>query len=259
MKKLILQNVVWSFISILLFSSCIDEGRKVDTGYVFGVVRTDYMKGLNLLDVAEDVSFYSSRFEYDYDGDCFFVYYEIDHELPGNSFESVEKNGFYEVTIGTEKQKVDKWNVSVLLPADTLTSLPDELPIKAALDGDIIYIKGKMFLISNLQKATYQKINWTLKYDIDNMLTEERGQRYYNLFLRATEGQGTNSNEFISFANAFEIKYFLRDVVQKEKELGGESFYIRFNFPSIISEDGKMTWEYQNTRGSINVKELVLD
>ena len=260
MKKLILQSVVWSFVAMLLLTSCMDKGRNVSSGLVFGVVREDYMRGLNLLDVAEDVSFYSSRFANDYDGDCFFVSYELDHDLPENSYESVEARGYYEVSIGAAKEKVDKWNVSVMLPADTLTSLPVELPLATAIfDGEIIYIKGKMFIISNLQKATYQRINWELKYDMDNMLTEERGQRYYNVFLRATEGQGTNSNENISFANAFEIKYFLKNVVQKEKESGSESFFIRFNYPSKINDDGKMTWEYQDTRGSIEVETLVLD
>ena len=235
MKRLILQRVVLFFVSLLLLSSCLGEGRNVDSGQAFGVVRFDFRSGRNLLDVnVIDIPFYSNRFQEASDGNCFLITFEIDRDKPENSFENIEKNGYYDVSI-TDKTDVPSWPMYYTL-TNTMNALPNEVPIVEAIwDGDYVYLKGKFIMYSIMKMPTDQRMNWDLSYDMDNISTDD-GQIRYNVFLRSTiRGlEGISSKETFPIINAFDMQYYLKTVAEKEKELGHSEFKIRFNYPSAI-------------------------
>jgi hypothetical protein len=76
------------------------------------------------------------------------------------------------------------------------------------------------------------------------------------LFLRATLIPDSSTDEKKGFYNVFEMEEFLEDVARTEKEIGGSSFKLRFNYPSKI-EDGIITWESQNSTNPIYVQDIL--
>ena len=249
MKNFILQKIGLFFASLLLFSSCLEEGRNFQSGHTFGIVRFDFMSGKNLLDVSEIESFYHIRFQDTYDGNCFFVYYEIDFDAPENSYESIEANGYITVD-HIDKMDVDRWPLSSNpFASDTTKAMMDEVVINDPVsDGNIVYFKGLMFVISELKMPADQTLYWHLTYDRDNSYTEQNGQIFVNLILRAAINRpGTKSSDNVGIANAFEMNHFFTDFATKVKESGSKTFKIRFYYPTEISEEGQMKWEFKNT------------
>jgi len=252
MEKFFLQKVGLFFASLFLLASCMGEGRNIVSGQAFGVVRFDFKSGKNLLDVSEIESFYHIRFQEPsaHDGDCFYVSYEIDYDAPENSYENIEANGFIIADI-FDKADVDRWPLSSNpFASDTSKAMIDEMPIITPIwDGDFVYLKGLMFIISALEMPTDRTLYWHLTYDRDNAYSELNGQTIINLFLRATiRMAGTKSKDKTGVANAFEMNHFFTDFAEKVKESGGRTFKIRFNYPSEISDDGQIKWEYQDTK-----------
>ena len=245
MKKFILKNVVLFFVTLLLITSCMGEGKSVESGQTFGVVRFDYKTSYNLLDVSDYESLYSIRFQTTEinDGDCYLVAFEIDHGIPENSLESVNANGFLSVTI-IDKAPIERWAVSPLL-TDTSKVMTNEVAITSStLNWQ--YVKGIFFTVSSLEIPSNQTMNWNLSYDMDNTLTEEHGQKFYNVFLRTTiRSQGTFAKEAIVVANAFNMNYYLKSIAKEVKETGGKSIILRINYPSEISKDEQITWKYE--------------
>ena len=253
MKRLNFKGVVLFFVSLLLFASCLGEGRNVQSGSTYGVTRYDYLKGINLLDVTETESFYSIRFNLSeggiivpIDDACFLVSYELDYDLPENSTESVVANGYYTVTI-YDRLELDKLQIFSSL-GDTSKALTNEVAIvNPIVDNYFTYIKGKSFVVSTVEVPSDQKMNWSLSYDYNNMVSTEGSATYCDVYLRATiRGYaGTNLKDKISFANAFDMEYYLKAATNKVNELGKSEFKLRFYYPSIINDEGQITWGAQ--------------
>ena len=245
MKKFNLQNVGLFFISLVMFSSCLDEGRNIQGGTAFGVVRYDYATGLTLLDVA-DASFYSVRFQDTADGACYFVQYELDYSKPENASDRVLASGYYSATI-LAREEVDRWGMSYFF-TDTSMVLTDEIAIiEPTWDGECDYVKGMFFILSTLKMPSDQRMKWNMSFDSENMVTEERGLRFYDVYLRATiQHQGVRSPEETVVANAFNMGYYLDMAAKQEKGLGNNSFMLRFHYVSEI-KDEQITWSTQNS------------
>ena len=259
MKKLVLQSVVCIFVSLLLLTSCIEEGGNVQDKQAFGIVRFDYETGKNVLDVTnDDITIYSSRFQNDFDDNCFFVTYRIDYDDEQNSAKNVEAREYWNVSVYDHMPASRNYLASTI---DTSNVLPNEVPLEDAfvgMEGYIRYFKGKLFMFSTLRIPEDQKMDWHMSYDKDNMLSEEYGQRYYNLFLRSTiRVEETGSKVLVGIPNAFEIKRFFEEAAQKEKELGGSSFSLRFNYPTAIGEDGQITWGHQDMLDVLRIEEVL--
>ena len=256
MKKLNLQYVILFFVAMLLLSSCIGDKRNVISTSAFGVIRFDYGKFRNVLDVSANESFYHIQFQTAAEGDCFWVYYELDYDLPENSMENVlDADGNYTYTISLMlKESVDLGTLYYTL-MDTSTVLANEVAIIEPMsEGAFWYIKGNVFLVSTLEIPDNQTMWWDLSYDYTNMVSESGNRRYYDLYLRATiRDKGTKTPEQISVPIAFDMYSYLSTAALKEKELGGDAFTIRIHYPSAISEDGIITWDYQDTTESIPV------
>ena len=260
MKKLILQRVVFIFVSLFLLMSCMEEGPNTHDGFAFGIVRFDMKSGENVLDINDEVNLYASRFSFDNDGDCFFVTYLINYDDEANSFEKIEANGFVKVSI-FDKLDVNRYYLATTI--DTTNVLPGEVPLEAAfwdMNGYIRYFQNKLFMFSVLQIPTDQKMDFHMSYDIENMVTEQYGKRYYNLFLRSTilDKEGTSSKDMVVIPNAFEIRNFLMEAARKEKESGTNlTFSIRLNYPTVIRDNGVMTWAHQDLVDAFKISDIL--
>ncbi|MDR2232299.1 MAG: hypothetical protein LBE56_04145 [Tannerella sp.] len=254
-KNIKLHGFVLLCVSAFMLTSCMEgEQGNRESGQLFGVVRFDEKSLKNVLDVSGFESFYSSLFTNEIEGNCFLVNYELDYDLPENSFESISTNGYITVQIA-DRISVPSFSLFSTVQ-DTATVLTSEVPIIESI-YDItysynFYIKGMFFLISTLEAPSDQRMNWILSYDPEQLTTEENGFRYYDLFLRSTiRVEGEETAVPTAFANGFDMKSYLEMVVDREKSLGSTSastFRLRIHFPSAISEDGKLTWKYQDTR-----------
>ena len=245
MKKLNLQYVIMFVVSLLLFVSCIGETPRKEVGNAFGVVREKtFMQ--NVFDISDGVTLYSSWFANMDPGTCLHIFYEIDYDLPANSPESVEANGYYQVSV-FNYQIIDDYPMSFFVTDTTEVWNEEVAHVKAVLDGGWYYVNGMFFICNVLNIPVDQEMYWNLSCDIENYVTEENGKRYYDVFLRsAINESGAASTVDVDIVNAFDMKYYLEKIAREEKQLGHESFKLRFNYVSNI-KDGQLTWSQQET------------
>jgi len=260
MKQFKLQHVIIFLAAILLLGSCMGEGRNVMTTTMFGVVRFDYKRMRNVLDVGETESLYSIEFQTAQEDDCFWVYYELDYDLPENNYENstdAEGNAIYTVTI-LQKESVEPGSVRTSL-MDTTQVLTGEVPIiDPIIEGAFWYVKGKFFILSSLEIPNNQDMWWHFSFDYDNLMSGDGYQRVYNVYLRTNiRDKGTKTPETLTCPVVFDLKYYLQLAAQQEKSLGGTSFTIRFNYPSAISEDGNITWSYKDIQDPIQISYFI--
>ena len=254
MKKLNFKNVIMCFVSILLFVSCLGKGPNIISGQAFGIVRYDYISGLMLLDINEYESLNNIRFQEATDGACYWVYFEVDYDLPENNPEYVASVGYYTVNI-IERVQVNDWDMYDLSGTDTSTVLTNEIPISDPFmeDQSSSYIKGMFFLSSLLTKYSDQEMLWFLYCDFQNLDAEENHQEYYDLFMRTrVNSNSAKSTEKNAFTNAFNMGSFLEHVAHKERSLGNNAIKIRFNYVSAIDDD-KITWSHKDIEIEIDL------
>ena len=254
MKKIILQHVVLLFVSLMLLSSCMGEGRNVESGGTFGVVRFDYEKaGKNVLDVTDDIALYHIFLETAYEGNCYWVVYEIDYDKPENSYESLIANGYLTVDI-LEKAQIERWTVVPTL-TDTSSAITNEVALLSPMlsystssNPEWFYLKGILCITSSLNIPTDQKMYWSLSFDRDNMITISENTQYFDVFLRSSvRSQGSFSKGDVFISNAFDMRDYLKEAANKVKEAGGTLFKLRINYPSLIDENGQLKWSSQAT------------
>ena len=246
MKKINLQNVVLFFISLLLFTSCIGTNSNSESGYIVGVVRIETKTFKPVLDVSDDVAFYSVRFENTNPGACLHVYYELDFDSPENSYEVVASRGYFTVNI-LDKVELDQWYMSHY-PDTTSQVLTDEVALlDPAMGGEVAYVKGMAFFGSILEIPAGQTMYWRLSCDMQDYMKEEGGSRYYDVFLRATVKTSSNkSPERTGSINAYDMQSYLERIARDEKNRDSKEFKIRFNYVSEI-KDEVITWKQQES------------
>ena len=239
-----LQNVIMFFVSLLLFASCMGEGSNTATGTLYGVVRMDNNTLKKVLDVNEYESLYSPTILNNRDlGACLFVYYEVDYDLPDNSPENIEANGYLTVTymqVLVEGERQDMW-----YNMDTSNILHNEVAINdPASEGVFAYVKGRGFFWSVVTIPSDQKMSWYLSCDIQNV--EKNEHKTYDVFLRCTaEDVGTKPIEQEGFLNAYNMKLFLETIARQEKDLGSGNFTLRINYVSAVNDE-QLTWDYKD-------------
>ena len=250
MKKISgLQYVVLFFSSLLMVSSCMTgEGGNKWSGPAFGVVGISNKTFENVLEIDESTSLYNIRFANKYPGDCFYVYIELDYDAPENSYENVTAKGYFTVNI-VDMDDVAEGRVSYSL-TDTSQVLPNEVPLlEGILEGEIYnYVKGLVFFASGIEMPSDQQMTWGLSYNSLDIVKEEGGLRYYDVFLRATvRSAGSKSPEKRGVVNAFNLKSYLEMVAQREKTLGSANFKLRINYASDIKNE-TITWKQQESK-----------
>ena len=247
MKKFDLQRVVLFWVSLLLLSSCIGEEPKISFGNAVGVVSIENKTFKKVLDVGNNVSFYSIMLVNKNPGACFYIYYEFDKDSPENSDENVAANGYYTTTHMQLSEELERIGMLYSI-TDTSNVLTNEVAvITPILNEYFAYINGVGFIFSVLDISSEQEMDWNLSCDFENMVKEEDGKRYYDVFLRSTVHQSsTNPTTRVNVINPFNMKDFLESIAQEEKNLGNEKFTLRFNYASEIKDD-KITWKQQES------------
>ena len=231
--------------AIVMFTSCLGDGSNTHKAPTVGVVRYDYKSAKYLLDTYGWGTFYSESFNSSPDvreGACYYFNFELDMDLPENSNSVVSTTGYYKILL-VNKSELSRYSMSPVF-LDTTTLLTNEIPIinpYYALGG---YVKGIIFLQHHIKQPEGQSHVWNLSYNTQDMVVEENGTRYYDVFIRATiDGSaGTKTPTDMAPLNAYDMKYFLESAANVEKNQKDKVVNIRFNYVSEI-KDGKMVWK----------------
>lgn len=258
MKKLS-TFLIAALITVLGLTSCL-EGDNKESLYDLGVITyssknfmTPVVKTLWGEYYSPELNSYINQAKLDI-GDYISFHYTIDHDLPENSAAMVEANGYRTVSI-TPLNIFEKQYTHPFL-TDTALVKPNEVAVTDILySGSVLsfgYAEGylcMLHVIANFERDV--TVSWDMSYDGDKeIMSEESGRRYYNLFVRATansEGDGKNKIDY-GASNAYHLRDFLERAAQEERDRLGSgynslssAFYVKFNYVSEIKED-KITW-----------------
>ncbi|MDR0699934.1 MAG: hypothetical protein LBG28_12100 [Tannerella sp.] len=250
MKKLTLFLLI-TLVAVVSFTSCL-EGDNTSTTYSVGVL--DYSRNYTT-PVMKTLSgdFYgpelnalitSGNMEV---GECWYFQITYNSDLPENSPEMVEINGYYTVSI-YPIAKADKYYAAPYL-TDTSEVMTNELPVSEILYNNALvgYAEGYLFITHVVNHEADLRLDWNISYDSDDMITEENGVRNYNLFIRAVKSttgddgkSGTNQSHF----NAYQLKDFLDKAARNERDEAGinATITIKFNYVSEIKES-EIIWK----------------
>ena len=245
MKKISLLGAFF-MMAVMLFTSCLGEGSNEDTRKAVGIVRFDSQSSKFVLDTSPFGTVYSPVFnspEMAYnEGACYLLELTVNYDLPENSPEAINSNGFYTVIVNW-KYEVDRYAIYGGSSIDTSTVLTNEIPIidpLLSIDG---YVKGVLFFQHGVEKSDDQSISCRLTYDMESMFTEEGQERIYDVFLRATKNtEGTKTPSKAAIASAYDMKYYLESAARKEADEKNTRVNLRLNYASEI-KDGKITWK----------------
>jgi hypothetical protein len=252
MKKL---GMFWmvALAAVLSFTSCL-KGSNNSTELHVGVI--SYTNDLKPVLKTIGGSFYGtelnavvSKGELTY-GDCCYFQVKVDWDLPENSAEMVRVTGYYVASIYVIA-KADQYTAYPYL-TDTSSVQVNEFPVVEMVspDGPYGYAENFWMMTHKVKHEKGLMMHWDLSYNGSEVVTEENGQRYYNMFVRATAsgtGGGTTASDEYYF-NAYSANSFLeRSAWEEKNKLGsnyttGSTFTVRLNYVSDI-KDGKITWK----------------
>ena len=182
--------------------------------------------------------------------DCYIILCKLNSDLPENSASAIEANGYQTVTL-LDYSVIQKSSLNDYL-VDTANILPSEMPLTVGLES-MDYAANHLFLSHRVTIPDDWELTWSMSYDYNTMLpTIEGGQRYYDLFIRATANKQTENTQKIdkSFVNAYDMRdYFRRAATNEKSHLGtgyspsSSKFTVRFNFATIINNElNTLTW-----------------
>ena len=183
-------------------------------------------------------------------GTCYIFYYRIDYDLPENTAGVVEANGYYTVSI-LACEEIDRYYMRHSL-TDTTTLMYEEVPILNGCQNIISYVDDYLFLSHTVSQASDLQLDWDMSYDpLSMMPTEENGERFYDIFIRATKKNSSDKNKVdVTYIRAYNVGSYIENIANKEKMLLGGNYYessskmkLRFNFISEIDSDDKITWK----------------
>jgi hypothetical protein len=252
--------LIGALLCVIGLTSCL-EGGNTTQGYALGVLDYSYSYTTPVMKTSygnyygpELTSMISSgNLEI---GNCYYFQYTIDFDLPENSQEMVQTNGYYTVSVYPIAE-AEKYYPNYYL-TDTSAVLPNELPVSDIVseDGPYGYAEDYLFITHVVNHLKDLDLHWDMSYnDGDDMITEESGKRHYNLFVRATASGDKDENkvtaEHLHF-NAYYLRNFFESAARKEKDRLGSSyntsstFTVKFNYVSEISDDSKITWKSES-------------
>lgn len=229
--------------AIVLFTSCLGDGSNTHKTSTVGVVRYDYKTAKYLLDTYGWGTFYSPSLNSTADvreGACYFFNFELDMDLTENSNSVVNTTGYYTITL-VNKSELSRYSMSPVF-LDTATLLTNEIPLITPLLSLGGYVKGIVFLQHHIKQPEDQSYTWNLSYNTQDMVVEENGTRYYDVFVRATinGSAGTKTPVDIAPLNAYDMKYFLESAANVEKSQKDKVVNVRFNYISEIKDENKV-------------------
>jgi hypothetical protein len=183
-------------------------------------------------------------------GDCCYFQVKVDWDLPENSAEMVRVTGYYMASVYIIA-KADQYTAYPYL-TDTSSVQANEFPVDEIVSqaGPYGYAEGYWMMTQKVKHEKGLTLHWNLSYNGSEVVTEENGQRYYNMFVRVTASGTSEGNSTVDeyYFNAYNTNSFLEHSAREEKnKLGsnyttGSKFTVRLNYASEIM-DGKITWK----------------
>lgn len=265
MRKISSYFVILLF-SVIGFTSCLD-GNNESTGAVIGVL--DYSSGTSGLTCVlktDDVNYYCPGLNSEFAagniaiGDCLYLYFTIDYDLPENTTSMIEANGFATVTMNGYV-KFDKYYTNSFL-SDTTSVWFDEIPVVGAYttEGIFGFYDNYMFITHVINQPENIELSWDLSYDAETMMpTEVDGVRYYDLYLRATKANtSTGTSKQRGYGVAYYMGYFMQTAATREKAALGSAydayssaFKVRIHYVSEIKNETEFVWSTQEINLSV--------
>ena len=244
--------LIVALLSVFGLSSCI-QGDNVSEGQAFGVL--EFNDNYTPVLYSSYGPFYSPSINTlldDYKmniGGCYIFTYRLDADLPENSQNVVNANGYYTVSI-IDYHEIDRYPMDSYL-TDTSTVMPNEIAVSSVYDNSY-YLEGFLFMYQSVTQPSDLELNWNMSFDYNTMMpTVENGVRYFDVFVRATKkNEGTKSTVNMQYLNAYSMGSYLQSAANSEKSILGSSynelsstFAVRFNYASTIdAETQKITW-----------------
>lgn len=236
----------------LFMTSCLDEGSNQEEGVSYGVVATSSKTAKKIIYSNRIGPSYSARVADDfniYPGDCCQFSYILDYDIPENSADAVTANGYYTISI-IDYVSITKYSVSPSL-TDTTTFSSNELTVNSISLSYSTIIDDKVFLATLHDNfLTDQKQTFEMSYDSNQEPEVINGKNVYNLFLRVVKKEDGKSPTITlaSAVNAFDMKYFISNFKNKEKNAGSKYLSFRFNYiNSLDDEKTKAVWNASET------------
>jgi hypothetical protein len=253
MKKLGMFLTV-ALAAVLSFTSCLKGGGNTSSRVYVGVI--SYTNDLKPVLKTMGGSFYGTELNASFSkgdlnfGDCCYFQATVDWNLPENSAEMVNVTGYYTASVNIIA-KAEQYTANPYL-TDTSSVQINEFPVGEIVsqEGPYGYAEGCWMMTQMVKHEKGLSLHWDLSYNSGEVVTEENGQRYYNMFVRVTTS-GTGSGNSASnqyYFNAYNAKPFLeRSALEEKNKLGSNytsnsSFMVRLNYASEIKE-GKIIWK----------------
>jgi hypothetical protein len=244
-----------TLIAVMSFTSCL-EGENKSSGVYVGIL--DYNRGMTPVIKTLSGYFYGPELNSYITsgkmniGEGWLVQITYEEGLPENSLEMLEINGYYTASVVPYVQ-ADKYYAAPYL-TDTSEVMTSELPVSDALysDGAFGIAEGYLFITHVINHEKGGKLKWDMSYDSDNMVTEENGLRYYNLYVRAVKSGSDDDENTSTTDQAYFNMYLLRDFFDraardaKDKAGINASFTVKFNYVSEIKES-EIIWKSKAT------------
>ena len=163
------------------------------------------------------------------DGDCCSVDFKT-------NFGDQLADGVYDADIFTYNT-VDLYTLSDELTDTTVTIANERLVTPYILRT--VYLEGRLFLQTQLKYHQEDQMDvMDLSYDPEAEAEEdEDGERFYNLYLRATQYGGTGDSSTYIKTTAFVIEDFLEQAKAREKQAGMEEVNLRIRYATGFNAD----------------------
>lgn len=241
---------------IICLTSCLGSGNK-QTANAYGVLTATGISNTTMvLYSTSDLGPVSSKqlSEWVNAGEmkpdkCYAFKFEINFDLPENSYASLQVNGYYTVTI-IEYMELPTHDAQSYL-TDTAKALEDEVPVSNGYVAGS-YAAGYMYVQQTAALSSDQNLEWEMSYDYNAITnpTTINGVRYYDLHVRARKAEsGTKPNKDASYLNAYYMSNFFNLVAANEKMMLGanydpsvSTFKFRVLYVKEIN-DGVLTWQ----------------
>jgi len=187
-------------------------------------------------------------------GDCYVFSYRIDYDQPENSASVVETNGYQTITL-IDYVMLPTYNFNSYFPDISYIS-SDEIPLVKACNG-IDFFEGYLFMAQVARHPDDWKLTWEINYDPDTMMpTEEDGQRYYDVYVRAraqSKSEKTTMSE-LTYTNVYYVDDYLTLAANQERKdnPSATQFKVRFFYISDIDEEtNTATWSHDQVDFSV--------
>lgn len=229
MKKKELYSVF--AVCLMMLSSCLgDTNTQITVGEQEAVYQVQPDRGLIIKDGRLLYSSQISSLSAD-GGDCFLVEYSFDSSSP-----QLQNSDSLSVTLMSTTE-VDLWNLDDKPSGDAV--LEDE-QLTSSIQKRMAYIRGRLFLWTNLREPRSQRDSFIMSYDPANMFETADGKRTYNLYLRAVKkavDEGDETAIALYYPNAFNIEEYFNEIRAKEEAQGGDTLRIAVKFASRFNKD----------------------